>query len=344
MPASAFPILPVLSAFAPALLGALGAMSPAPLAAQAALDQIRQTGAENAERYFAPAARGLAFALTAGVFDRAAVLPAFHVDLGIRVAGAVRADDTNTFEAHLPERVTWSHPSTGSRTYANPYAPVNGDLRTPSVMGQGPGIQLEPAGAFRDALVQAGEDPESYRVALPPGLDLSLIPVANFYVSVGVGFGTELTLRFLPGLEVSPDLGGFSGQGFAVKHELTSWLDSPVDLAVGIGGQSLSVDDFFEASTLEGWVVAGRALGPLTVYGTAGIRQGSVEVDYVADNPSAVPGLPADGTAVRFSPDVGTHAAWGGGVRLQLLLLNLAGQYTAGDPASFSIKVALGIP
>ena len=344
MPVRALPILPALSFLAPALLGALGGVAPAPLAAQAALDQVRQVGPENAERYFAPAARGLVFALTAGVFDRATALPAFHVDLGVRVAGAVRGEDTRSFDAFLPERITWSHPSAGTRTFENPYAPVDGDLRTPSVIGRGPGIILEPTGAFRNALVEAGENPEGYRLALPPGLDLALIPVANLYVSVGVGFGTELTLRFLPGLEVSPDLGGFSGRGFAVKHELSSWLDSPVDLAVGVGSQSLSVDDFFEASTLEGWLLAGRALGPLTVYGTAGLRQGSIRVDYMADNPEALPGRPTDGTVVRFSPDVGTQTAWGGGVRLQLLLLNLSGQYTTGDPTSFSIKVALGIP
>jgi len=344
MPPRAFPILPALSALLPALLGVVGGAAPAPLAAQAALEQVQTLGAENAERYFAPAARGLVFALTAGVFDRATVLPAFHVDLGIRVAGAVRGDAARTFEAQLPGQITWSHPSTGPRTFQNPYAPLDGDLRSPSVMGRGPGITLEPVGGFRDALLQAGENPDSYRLALPPGLDLSLIPVANLFLSMGVGFGTELTLRFLPGLEVSPDLGGFSGRGFGIKHELSSWLDSPLDLAVGLGSQELSVEDFFEASTLEGWVLAGRAIGPLTVFGTAGLRQGSVRVDYLADNPAGIPGLPADGTAVGFSSDVATDATWGAGVRLQLLLLNLAGQYTAGDPSSFSIKVALGIP
>jgi hypothetical protein len=109
-----------------------------------------------------------------------------------------------------------------------------------------------------------------------------------------------------PGSRFLRTWGASPGQGFAVKHELTSWLDAPVDLAVGIGSQSLSVDDFFEASTLEGWLLAGRALGPLTVYGTAGIRQGSVDVDYVADNPSAKsPASPPTAPPCAFLPTWG---------------------------------------
>ncbi|CAN5672344.1 hypothetical protein BH23GEM11_BH23GEM11_02530 [soil metagenome] len=325
-------------------LGVVLGPPPEALAGQSAGERIQRLGIENAERYLDPVARGLGLALTAGVFDRATVLPAFNVDLGVRIAASFRSDADRSFDAVLPASFEWEHPSTGPRTFQAPLAPVGGELATPSVMGQGPGIVLEPVGAFRQALLDAGEDPDAYRIALPPGFDLSLVPTASLYLSMGVGFGTEVTIRALPSVRVSPDLGSFSGSGFAVKHEISRWIDSPVDLAVGVGTQDLSVDDYLEASAMEGWLLAGRAIGPLTVYGTAGLRRATVDVEYRVDNPGGIPGIPADGTLVAFKPDIGTQATWGGGVRLQLLLLNLAGQYTGGDNPAFSIKVALGIP
>jgi len=325
------------------ILGGLG-LPPQALEAQTAQERIQGLGIDNAERYLDPVAGGLGLALTAGIFDRATVLPAFHVDLGVRIAASFRSEADRTFEAVLPASFEWDHPSTGPRTFQAPLAPVDGSLATPSAMGEGPGIILEPVGEFRQALLDAGENPDAYRIAFPQGLDLSLVPAASLYLSMGVGFGTEVTIRALPGVRVSPDLGSLSGSGFAVKHEISRWIDSPVDLAVGVGTQDLSVDEFFEASAMEGWLLAGKAVGPLTVFGTAGLRRATVDVEYRVDNPGGIPGLPADGTLVTFAPDLGTRASWGGGVRLQLLLLNLAGQYTGGDNPAFSIKVALGIP
>ncbi|TVP43385.1 MAG: hypothetical protein EA350_13845 [Gemmatimonadales bacterium] len=337
-----FALLPVAAMIA-VLVPVLG-VTPQALEGQSAQDRIQGLGIENAERYIDPVARGLGLALTAGIFDRATVLPAFHVDLGVRIAASFRSEADRTFDAVLPASFEWDHPATGPRSFQNPLAPVEGSLTTPSAMGEGPGIVVEPAGEFRQALLQAGENPDAYRVAFPAGLDLSLVPAAALYVSMGVGFGTEITLRALPGVRVSPDLGNFSGTGFAVKHEISRWIDSPVDLAVGVGSQNLSVDEFFEASAMEGWLLVGKAVGPLSFYGTGGLRRATVDVEYRVDNPNEIPGLPADGTVVTFQPDLGTRAAWGGGIRLQLLLLNLAGQYNGGENPGFSIKVAFGIP
>jgi hypothetical protein len=321
-----------------------GMASPGLLHGQAAQEQIRALAGENAEAYLRPAAEGLGRALAAGLFDRARVLPALHVDAGVRIAGAFRAEEDRTFQARLPASVTWSHPSVGSRSYQDPYRPVGGDLTTPTALGQGSGVVLEPDGAFRQDLISAGENPENWRIPFPAGLDIALVPAATLYLSVGVGFGSELTLRYLPGVEVSPDLGAWQGRGFGIKHEISRWLPSPLDLSVGLGSQELEVDGFFEAQALEGWLLAGKGLGPLSVYGAAGLRRTSVDVRYRVENPGGLPGLPQDDLEVAFSVEPGTQAMWGAGVRLQLLLLNLAGQYNAGDRGSFSIKVAVGIP
>jgi hypothetical protein len=317
---------------------------PAPGHAQLVLENLAAMSAENSRLYMAPVAQGLAYALTAGAFDRPAVLPALHVDLGFRVAAAIPGDTDQRFDVILPATITWQHPSVGSRSYTDPYAPVGGDPSTPSGVGDGPGVVLEPSGAFRQDLVAAGQDPSDYEIQLASGMDLSLVPSATLHLSVGIGMATEVTVRVLPGASVSPDVGAFSGRGIGVKHEISRWLSSPVDLSVGIATQEIEVADYLEASAFEGWLMAGRGLGPVTVYGTAGLRRASVDVAYTARNPAGIPGLPDDGTRIAFSSDLETGLSWGAGVRLQLLLMNVAGQYTMADQNAFSIKVALAFP
>ncbi len=323
---------------------ALALALPGPAKGQLVLENLATMSAENARLYMAPVARGLGYALTAGAFDRPAVLPAFHVDFGFRVAASIPGELDQRFDAVIPTSITWQHPSVGSRTYSDPFYPRLGNPSTPSGVGDGPGAVFEPAGPFRQDLLAAGLNPSDFEIRLASGMDLSLVPSATLHLSVGVGMATELTLRLLPGASVSPDVGSFSGRGFGVKHEISRWLTSPLDLSVGIATQDIEVDDYLEATALEGWLMAGRGLGPITLYGTAGLRRASIDVAYDARNPVGIPGLPEDGTRVAFSSDLGTGLSWGAGVRLQLLLMNLAGQYTVADQNSFSIKVALAFP
>jgi hypothetical protein len=326
------------------MLVAGAAGSPAPASGQSVLENLGVMSAENARLYLAPAARGLGGALTAGIFDRPTVLEAFHVDLGFRVAAAIPAESDQYFTPLLPASVTWDHPTGGTRTYVDPFVLQGADGRSPSAVGDGAGAVLQPSGTFRDDLLAAGEDPGDYALALPAGLDLSLVPAATVQLSVGVGLGSEITLRFLPGAAVSPDVGSFSGHGFAARHEISRWFTSPLDLSVGVATQEVEVAEYMEASTFEGWLMAGRALGPLTLFGTAGLRRASVDVHYEARNPLGLPGLPADGAQVRFSSDMDTGLSWGGGARLQLLVMNLSGQFTAAEQNAFTLKVGLAFP
>jgi hypothetical protein len=329
----------------PALLAApLSPFGGCDASAQTVEDRIRALALENAERYVTPVSRGLGYALTAGAFDRPAVLGAFHVDAGIRLGAAFPNPDDRTFEAVLPASITWEHPTLGSRSYQDPYRARDGTLTTPTAMGRGAGVVLEPAGDFRADLVSAGRNPSDYDIPFPPGLDFSLIPAAILHLSVGVGLGSEVTVRYLPEMSVAPDVGRFSGRGLGVKHELSRWFTSPVDLAVGIARQELSVDGYVDATALEGWLLAGRQVGPLTFFGTAGVRRASVELRYEVTNPDGVPGLPADGTAVVFRSDLDAGTSAGAGVRLQLLLLNLGAQVTMAEQSTLSLKVALAFP
>lgn len=312
--------------------------------AQSLEDQLAVLAQENAALYAQPLTEGLGYALTSGLFDAAHAMGALRFDISARVFGALTPLDVRRFDAILPDSLNFAHPSLGERSYPDPYRPQEGDPSTPSAGGTGVGVVLEPAGAFREDLLRAGEDPDAYNVRFPEGLDITVAPYAVFQFVVGVGAGSEVMIRFLPTFEVGSDVGSARALGWGVKHEVSQWMEIPFDLSLQMGHQSVEVGEYLDGSSREAGVLAGRTFGPLSVYGVVGTRRSSLEARYRVRNPEALPNLPEDGTEVAFRSGLDSTLTMGAGARLQFLLLNLSGQYLVGDYDSFSVKVGIGLP
>jgi hypothetical protein len=312
--------------------------------AQTVEDQLQALAEDNAALYVLPLTEGLGYALNSGLFDAAHAMGAFRFDISARVFGALTPVGVRRFDAILPDTLHFAHPALGNRSYTDPYRPRGDDPSTPSAAGTGPGVVLEPAGSFRQDILQAGENPDAYNIRFPEGLDLTVVPYAVLQFVAGIGFGSEVMVRFLPTFELGGDVGNARATGWGVKHEISRWVELPIDLSLQVGQQSLEVGDYLDGSSREMGILAGRTFGPLSVYGTAGTRRSSVEVRYRVENPEGLPTLPSDGTEVAFRSGLDSSLAMGAGFRLQFLLLNLAGQYLAGDYDSFSVKVGLGLP
>lgn len=299
--------------------------------------------APNAELFVRPLTRGLAFAVGSGLFDGADPLDGLDFEVGARVAGAIPPPRTETFEAVVPGTVVWESPFGG--TFEDPYRSTSGSLETPTVAGEGPGIVLEPDGEFRDAILASGRDPSELAIVLPAGPDVPLIPYPVFHASLGVGLGTEVSIRFVPELEVDREIGGVQGIGLAVRHAVTHWFSSPIDLSVLAARQHVEVGGYLDASSTQYGLLASRRLGPLSIFASGFVTSGEVDVVYSTDNPADDnPGLPPDGTSVRLSEELESDAAFGVGARLQFLILNVSGQYTFEDYPVWTLKVGFGTP
>jgi hypothetical protein len=299
--------------------------------------------AENAHLYVEPLARGLALAMGAGTFDGAASLPTFGFEIGAKVTGALLPVEAERFDALAPETVTLTGPFGG--TFEDPYRPVGGTFATPTVAGEGSGLTLEPDGEFRDAIVASGLDPSDFALVFPEGEDLPLVPHPVLYAGLGIGLGTEVSVRYTPTLEVDDELGEVKGLGFAVRHTLTRWFSSPIDLAVQAATQEVDLGPYAEARSTEYGLLASRRMGPLSIFAAGVMRRGEVDVEYTTENPGDDnPGLPPDGTRINFSEDLDSDTAFGLGARLQLLVLNLAGEYTWDEYPLVTVKVGFGSP
>lgn len=302
---------------------------------------------ENAERYVEPITFGIGYAMGGGHFDSASPMRRFGFDVGVRVAGAFPSEASKFFDVVLPDSVPYQ-----GTWYPNPYRVDGGNRPTPSATGEGSGVVLEPTPAFAAILLANGENPDEYRIPFPDGAEIPALPFLVAHGTMGIGWGTEVSLRLIPAVELDPEVGDVSAFGFGVKHSVSQWFPgpSPVDLSVWYSRQNMKVGDYLDGNANQIGVLVGKGFGPLTLFGTGMIRDASVEVSYTVENPPTTenpdgnPALPEDGTVVGFTSSLGSGAVFGLGARLRLLIMNISAQYTADEFNTLSVKVGFGVP
>jgi len=325
-----------------ALLGSPAGVQTA--AAQTVRDQAGLLAEENALPFLLPLAEGLGFSANAGLFDRAKAAGFLRFDVATRISGAVTPLDRRRFDARAPLSVSIAFPGGGERSYSEPYRPQNGASTTASVSGSGRGVVLEPQGEFREALLAAGLRPEDHLLRFPDGLGISIVSSLSTQLSIGLGLGTEVMIRFLPSFELGGKVGEVRASGWGIKHHLNRWVRLPLDLSLQGGEQSLDWGGVLEGEARELGILVGRTLGPLSLYGTAGARSADLSASYSVLNPAGLAALPPDGTPVQFQASLEPTLATGFGFRMQFLLLNLSGQYLSSDYDTYSLKVGMGLP
>lgn len=146
--------------------------------------------------------------------------------------------------------------------------------------------------------------------SLPSGTDFAYTPAPMVQLSAGVPKNTDLMLRLVPEIGIG-DYGDFSLYGFGVKHELNQWIPAPIPVKLSVMGGYTNIDlsgaftlnadglDYDEdpdnvdqAETWEGqqavmnskaWnlnVLAGKSLGPLSVYAGLGMQNSNFDLSF----------------------------------------------------------------
>ena len=299
---------------------------PAPAEGQGIEDRIRTLGLENGRFYSHPVSSGLGAGLTSGWFHSARALGPLEFEVGVRAVGGFVPPEDESFRPVLPQEI--SVPELDGRTFADPFGTGVG-LSTPTAVGEGAGIAVEPQGAFRQALLDEGLDPADFALAFPRGFDLPAVPVGSLQLNVGVARGVEVVGRFVPRIELNEDLGAVQSVGGGLKLSVTDWLDVPtfLDLAVGGGLQSFEVGDYLTADSRHVSLMASKGFSGLTLFAAGTLESSNVDVTYTVENPR----LPEGGTTVAFEDEGENSARFTTGFSLDILFLQLTADYAVSD-------------
>lgn len=310
-------------------------------AGQDVLTSLSILAEENARLYVSPLSTGLGAALNSGFHQSAKPHGTFGFDIGVRVMAALPPSEAEFFQPVLPGSVTFQ-----DVTYTDPYELV-GTGMSPTAVGDGDGavLQPRPGSAFYNALLAAGENPGDFNVQFPEGANIPAVPFVVLQGSVGVGFGTDITLRYLPRFNVHEDVGELGAFGYGLKHSLTQWLPSPpmVDLALTAGWQDFSLGEYMDASASAYGLIGSVSQGPVTVYATARREQATVDVSYTVENEDGSLGIPVDGLRIGFRNELPAETHFGAGLTIGLMGLQLSGEYSFADYNTVAARIGFSM-
>lgn len=321
------------SAGAALAVAALLLATPAAVRGQSVEDQIRLLASENAQLYTGPVVTGIGAGMNSGWFHTASPKGLFHVDVGIKVMGALVPESDDSFQPVLPDQISADVDGDGTdETFQDPYGTGAG-LSTPTAVGPGAGITVQPQGTYEQALIAAGENPADFALPFPKGFDIPAVPMAVLQANVGLVLGTDVSVRYIPAIEVNSDVGTVEAFGLGGKHSISQWFPGsfPVDVAVAGGYQTFDVGDYLSAETRQASVIVSKDLAVLTVFGAAGLEKSEIDVTYDVQNAGDLPALPSNNTTVSFTQDSGTSERFTAGFNLDLLFLQLNASYSASD-------------
>lgn len=285
-------------------------------------EDLKKLAATNAEQYLKPLGTAFGMDMNSGLYHTGKTHKFLRLDVGVKVAGALIPDDAMTYEFLVPTNLTVPITINGNtvnlnlngndlypnRETATVFGSSEDHALSPSedaiiaaVMAQ-TGLNLADATTLVDAQWSAVEAQATLQMI--PGLDLAALPLALPQASVGLIFGTEVTLRYLPDIDAG-DIGKVKFLGLGVKHSISQWIPLPlfgIEITGDFYTQKLTVGDILTSKNTSYGLIVSRRFGwnflSLTPYGGFNIEKSDLQVTYTVAN-SGDPLL--DGTQIDFS-------------------------------------------
>lgn len=176
--------------------------------------------------------------------------------------------------------------------------------------------------------------------------ELPALPLALPQVTVGTVYGTSVSLRYLPEIQINSDLGKFKYFGFGLQHNPGAWLPVPlpVNVSAGFFTQTMEVGKIFKTSSTMFGLFASKRFGPgaFNIEPYAGFALESSKIDVSYDVEFDTPTGPQPST-VSYTLDGENSARFILGATLKLGIFGISVDYNMAKyssiSGSFNIKI-----
>jgi hypothetical protein len=177
--------------------------------------------------------------------------------------------------------------------------------------------------------------------------ELPIFPTAAAQLTVGTVFGTNLSVRYFPSVEIK-DMGKFSFFGMGAIHNPGVWLKNPLPVDIGIGYfvQKMKVGDIFESNAAQFGAYVGKTIGFIvSVAPYAGITfetsKTTVKYDYQSNE--TINGLPVPPQKIQFELEGENSTAFVVGINIKLVAININADYKIAKTKTASAGISIGL-
>ncbi|MCX7921014.1 MAG: hypothetical protein N3B21_03165 [Clostridia bacterium] len=162
--------------------------------------------------------------------------------------------------------------------------------------------------------------------------DLPALPLAAPQLSIGTLYGTNLSFRYLPDTELTPEIGSLKYFGWGIQHNPAVWLPFPIpiDAAFAFYTQGLDVGEIIETEATTAGINISKKFGwklfNVTPYLGAAWESSKMKFNY--DYITSLPNDPQPTTiTVNFDVEGKNSSRITAGLNFRLAILNLNFDY-----------------
>jgi hypothetical protein len=306
------------------LISMLCMMLPMFLFAESIEEKLQAFGKENGKEYIQPFCTALGTDLNTGLYGTAKTLGTLHFGITINTSFASVPSEDKTFTAKRPDIEDPLNPGEQIYLYNEP------TVKSATCFG-------ETGGTFTSTS-DTGND-----LILPDGANTPVVPFAMPQVSLGLPFGNEIMLRWLPQYEISSDIGKIGFFGIGLKHDIDQYIPlCPVSLAAQAVYQQMKLGDIVKIKDFALNAEVSKTFLMLTLYGGLQYEHTTLHAAYTI--PEATYGdVTTPATKIAFDIDGDNSFRGTAGLRLRLLIFNINLDYSLSKYPVFNLGLGASI-
>jgi hypothetical protein len=239
-------------------------------AGQDLLDELQRVGVKNIRNYVSPFFDDFSADLNSAFYHSANLHSVLGFDVGVKVGCAITTDAQRKYDFVTPDYIDFSGGKLlAGRDYDDKVAGA------PTAVGDQKNkfyVRVKSTSPYYAAYLAANHNSDII-FQIPNGFDLGAVPMIMPQAAVGLPFGLEVILRFIPTVSAT-DAGKFNYMGFGLRYDIDKLLSKspPVSIAVHFMTQKMNYkskadEDIFSATGMAFGAEVSKRLLMFTIYG-----------------------------------------------------------------------------
>lgn len=176
---------------------------------------------------------------------------------------------------------------------------------------------------------------------------IPIFPTVAPQLTVGTVFGTNVSFRYLPDVDIK-DLGKFTFIGVGAVHNPGVWFPNPlpVDLGIGYFTQKMKVGSILESTASQFGLYVSKTFGliiSITPYAGIISEQSKTTVSYDYQSNETINGAPVPKTKINFDMEGENKTGLLVGLKIHLAAVNINADYKMSKTKTASVGLSLGL-